>query len=116
MTRLKLNGDSSRRHLQSKHRTMKKKSAIIVLLFLSLALPFEDAAAKNFNVLNYGARGDGATLDTAAIQQTIDAAANDGGQVLIPRKKTFLVSTLNLKGGIDFHLEGTLLISTNQSD
>ena len=95
---------------------MKKKSAIIVLLFLSLALPFEDAAAKTFNVLDFGARGDGATLDTAAIQHTIDTAAADGGKVLIPSRRTFLVSTLNLKGGIDFHLDGTLLISTNQAD
>ena len=95
---------------------MKKESAIIALLFLSLVLLCEEAAAKTFNVLDFGAKGDGATLDTAAIQQTIDAAANDGGQVLIPRKKTFLVSTLNLKGGIDFHLAGTLLISTNQGD
>src|SRR6185503_13072917 len=62
------------------------------------------------------AKGDGSTLDTAAIQGAIDAAAGDGGTVLIPRKQTFLVSTLVLKGGIDFHLEGTLLISTNQGD
>ena len=95
---------------------MKKESAIIVLLLISLALPFVDAAAKTFNVLDFGAKGDGATLDTAAVQRAIDAAANDGRQVLIPRKKTFLVSTLNLKGGIDFHLDGTLLISTNQGD
>jgi len=82
-------------------------------LFLALNLSL---AAKTFNVLDYGAHGDGVTLDTAAIQRTIDAAAGEGGTVLIPRKKTFLVSTLNLKGGIDFHLDGTLLISTNQID
>ncbi len=72
--------------------------------------------AETYNVLEFGAKGDGLTLDTAAIQGAIDAAADDGGTVLIPRKHTFLVSTLALKGGIDFHLEGTLLISTNQSD
>lgn len=85
------------------------------LLGALLALSFS-TAAKTFNVLDYGAKGDGTTLDTAAIQRTIDAAAGQGGQVLIPRKKTFLVSTLDLKGGIDFHLAGTLLISTNQAD
>ena len=74
------------------------------------------ASAKTFNVLDFGAKADGVTLDTAAIQNTIDAAATEGGTILIPRKKTFLISTLNLKGGIDFHLEGTLLISTNQGD
>ena len=28
--------------------------------------------AKTFNVLDFGARGDGSTLDTAAIQHVID--------------------------------------------
>ena len=35
---------------------------------------------------------------------------------MIPRGHTFLVATLQLKSGIDFHLAGTLLISTNQGD
>jgi hypothetical protein len=87
-----------------------------IILVGVLAILNFSAAAKTFNVLDYGAKADGHTLDTAAIQSAIDAAAADGGQVLIPRKKTFLVSTLNLKGGIDFHLAGTLLISTNQGD
>ena len=85
------------------------------LLGALLAINFP-AAAKTFNVLDYGAQGDGVTLDTAAIQRTIDAAEKSGGKVLVPRGKTFLVATLALKGGIDFHLDGELLISTNQSD
>ncbi len=95
---------------------MNKKFLAPVLFSLSLFVFWNQSAAKNFNVLDFGAKADGTTLDTAAIQSAIDAAATNGGTILIPRKKTFLVSTLNLKGGIDFHLEGTLLISTNQSD
>ena len=91
---------------------MNKKSFLLGAL---LALNFS-LAAKTYNVLDFGAAGDGTTLDTAAIQRAIDAAANDGGQVLIPRRHKFLVATLVLKGGIDFRLDGTLLISTNQSD
>src|ERR1017187_5927321 len=86
------------------------------LLVAGLALIQSSAAAKTFNVLDYGAKGDGATLDTASIQRAIGAAAENGGTVLIPRKHTFLIATLNLRDGIDFHLDGTLLISTNQSD
>jgi polygalacturonase len=80
-----------------------------------MALHFS-LAAKTFNVLDFGARGDGVTLDTAAIQRAIDTAATEGGTLLIPHKKTFLISTLNLKDGIDFQLAGTLLISTNPAD
>lgn len=89
-----------------------EKLFFLGLLFaLTLSVP-----ARTFNVLDFGAKGDGVTLDTAAIQRAIDAAAAEQGTVLIPRRHTFLVATLELKGGIDFHLDGTLLISTNQSD
>ena len=90
---------------------MNKKLFLLIVL---IALNFS-VAAKTYNVLDFGAKGDGATLDTVAIQRTIDAA-DAGGTVLIPRKSTFLIATLDLKGGINFQVEGTLLISTNRND
>ncbi len=88
----------------------------LLLLVTMLALNFS-LTAKTFNVLDFGAKGDGVTLDTAAIQRAIDAAAVGGeDRVLIPRGHQFLVATLDLKSGIDFHLEGELVISTNQAD
>ena len=82
--------------------------------------PLLRAQKREFNVLSYGAAGDGRTLDTAAIQKAIDAASATGGgaQVLIPGGKQFLVSTLVLKSGIDFHLadNAQLLVSTRLAD
>ena len=73
-----------------------------------------------FNVLQYGAMGDGKALDTDAIQKTIDEAAKagNGAQVLIPAGHKFLIGTMELKSGIDFHLQGDaeLLVSTNRKD
>ena len=76
------------------------------------------AGQNVFNVLQFGAVGDGIRVDTAAIQHAIDAAAQAGGgaQVLVPRGHRYLIGTLELRGGIDFHLDGELVISTNQAD
>jgi len=96
------------------------------LIFLPSLPTYSFATDKNkrqlqiFDILKYNAVGDGITLDTSAIQRAIDdAAKTDGGaQVLLPGGHRYLTGSLELKGGIDFHLEGDaeLLISTNQED
>jgi hypothetical protein len=91
-----------------------------ILLLLAAALPAraQEAAPKVFNVVQCGAVGDGVALDTAAIQQAIDkaAAAGGGAQVFVPGGHRYLIGTLELKSGIDFHLDGDaeLVVSTNQ--
>jgi hypothetical protein len=76
-----------------------------------------------FNVCDYGARGDGRTLDTAAIQRAIDeasagATAGSTSRVLLPGGRKYLVGTIWLKSRIDFHLadDAEILISLNRSD
>lgn len=46
-----------------------------------------------FNVRWYGAAGDGATDDTAAIQQALDEAANAGGGVVFVPPGTYLITS-----------------------
>lgn len=91
------------------------RAKIIILAVVAHVLNFP-LAAKDFNVLDFGAKGDGVTLDTPAIQRTIDAAGESGGRVVVPHGRRFLVATLALRSGIDFHLAGELLISTNLED
>jgi hypothetical protein len=76
------------------------------------------AGRREFNVRDFGAAGDGATLDTAAIQRAIDAAAAVRGRVILPGGKRFLTGSLELKDGIDFHLadDAVLLASTRPED
>jgi polygalacturonase len=78
------------------------------------------ASTRVFNVLHYGAKGDGETLDSPAIQRAIDAAAavGRGAQVLVPGGKRYLVGTLRLKSDINFHLadDAELRISTRRED
>ena len=57
-----------------------------------------------FNVRDYGAKGDGKTLDSPAINAAIEAAVRDGGgQVLLPAG-TYLSGSIRLKSNIDLHL------------
>jgi hypothetical protein len=88
------------------------------LLAGALQSPLAARDSRVFNVLDFGAAGDGVTLDTAAIQRAVDAAAAAGGgaEVLAPRGRRFLIGTLVLRGGLDFHLDGELLLSTNRGD
>src|SRR5581483_12367400 len=71
--------------------------------------------ARLYNVRDHGAKGDGKTLDTTAVQAAIDACAKDrGGTVLIPAGD-FLVGTIQLKSNVTLHLSaaGRLLGSGN---
>ena len=58
---------------------------------------------KIFNVKDYGAIGDGVTLDTKAIQAAIDACGIQGGTVYFPEGK-YVTGTIYLKSNITIYL------------
>ena len=71
----------------------------------------KSSGARVYNVRDFGAKGDGVTLDTVAVQAAIDACTKDkGGTVLIPAG-SFVVGTLELKSNVTLHLaaQGRLL-------
>jgi len=77
------------------------------------SIPLPTIPHATFNVTNYGAVGDGKTMNTSAIQKTIDtASAGGGGTVLIPAGK-FLTGPFTLASSINLHLvkNATILIS-----
>ncbi|ANI89634.1 glycoside hydrolase [Arachidicoccus ginsenosidimutans] len=76
------------------------------------------AQSKQYNISDYGAVGDGTTLNTETIQSVIDKAGTDGGgTVIIPAGK-FLTGMLVMKSNVELHLEkdAVLLGSTNPFD
>lgn len=76
------------------------------------------ASAKTHNVLDHGAKADGTTLCTVAIQQAIDeAGASGGGTVRFPAGR-FLTGALRLKSGVTLLIEqgATLLGSRDLKD
>lgn len=72
-----------------------------------------------FNVLDYGARGDGLTNDAAAIQAAIDACFTaGGGTVTLPGGRTYRSGSLELRAATEFRVErgATLLASSDYAD
>jgi len=76
------------------------------------------AAAPSKSILEYGAKPDGKTLNSKAIQRAIDAVAQGGGGTVNVPPGTFLTGLIELRSGITLNLaEGsTLLGSTSLED
>lgn len=96
-------------------------SLIIGLSFLAIgpdALAGSQSAKGIFDVRDYGAIGDGATLDTKAIQSAIDACVQSGGGKVYLHSGTFLSGTIYLKSNITLYIEAgaVLLGSTDLKD
>jgi polygalacturonase len=74
------------------------------------------ATPQTFLANEYGAKGDGATLDTLSIQKAIDAAAAVGGTITL-RPGTYLTGSLFLKSGVTLDVpEGVTLVGSEKLD
>jgi hypothetical protein len=72
-----------------------------------------------FNILTYGAVGDGHTNDVGAIQNAIDEChQSGGGQIIVPAGKTYLTGSFALKSNVELHIERGAVIrgSANYAD
>lgn len=86
-----------------------KKTAIITLSIIASAL-CPAIHAEVWSVKDFGAKGDGITKDTEAIQKTIDAAYQAGGGTVDLPAGTYISGSIQLRDNIDFHIsEGAVL-------
>lgn len=83
----------------------------IVLLAL-VALGLLSCTTKEFNVVDFGAVGDGVTLNTEAIQNAIDAAAGKQGTVVFPAG-TFLSGAIYLKSNLHIRLDAGAVLKAS---
>ena len=68
-----------------------KKSSILVTVALAAAI----AGAKDVDVRDFGAKGDGVTFDTEAVQKAIDDCSAAGGGRVTLAGGTFLVKPIH---------------------
>lgn len=82
---------------------MNHKVFEILLIFILIS---GELFGADFNVLDFGAKADGLTKDTKAVQNAINAATlNGGGRVIIPSGKTVLIGTIYLKDNISLFVD-----------
>jgi len=74
-----------------------------------------DLGTRTYNVRDFGAKGDGVTLDTSAVQAAIDVCNKDqGGTVLVPAG-VFVIGTIEMKSNVTLRIaaQGKLLGSAD---
>ncbi len=73
---------------------------------------------KEYNVLHYGAAGDGKTNDAFAIQHAIDdCAKNGGGRVVLQSGHVFYSDSIQIKKNVDLHIQkGASIKATSNID
>ena len=82
---------------------MKKNTLFYILFALSFCCKMM-AAPGVYNVRDYGAKGDGRTLDHGAINKAIEAATAGGGGQVVLSAGTYLCGSIRLKSNVDLHL------------
>jgi polygalacturonase len=96
------------------HRLQQKKALIV----LAVVLIAWTTSARVYNVQDYGAKPDGTTLDTAAIQTALNDCGRAGGGTVELPPGIYLCQPIVLRGATTLKLDpgATLLAVTNQSD
>ncbi|MDD4014476.1 MAG: glycosyl hydrolase family 28 protein [Petrimonas sp.] len=79
---------------------------------------FQNLKNKVWDPYDFGAKGDGKTIDTKAIQTAIDNCYFNGGGKVVLNSGTFVSGTIILKSNVCLHIEAgaTLLGSKNIND
>ena len=80
------------------------KTKVLCGVLLMLIVQVAQAATGVYHVRDYGAKGDGKTLDHIAINKAIEAANADGGGQVVLSAGTYLCGSIRMKSNVDLHL------------
>lgn len=63
-----------------------------------------DLGIRTYNIRDFGAKGDGKTLDSAALQAAIDQCTKDGGGTVMVPAGVFHIGITELKSNVTLHI------------
>ena len=93
---------------------MIKKLTINLLILLAIPCLLY---GRNFNVMDFGAQGNGISDDAAAIQKAVDACTNaGGGDVVFASNHVFLSGPVQLKSNVNVVLETNSVWKANPDE
>ncbi|MEJ2702640.1 MAG: glycosyl hydrolase family 28 protein [Sedimentisphaerales bacterium] len=94
---------------------MFRKMPLLLLSPLLLIGPVAFGSGEKYNVLDFGAKSDGATLCTEAIQNAVDQCARDGGGTVYFPAGTWLTGTVYLESHVNLWLDpGCVLLGSKE--
>ena len=73
--------------------------------------PGRNSGTKIYNIRDFGAVGDGMTLDTAALQKAIDACNKDEGGIVLVPAGVFVIGTVQMKSNVILHIAAMGVLS-----
>lgn len=76
----------------------------------------EPQKKKVFTVNSYGAKNDGVTNSTKAIQKAIDACSKSGGGIVAFQPGTYITGALFLKNNVHLRVDSGVTLSGSQND
>lgn len=95
---------------------MKNIQLFTILSFYLLSSSACSYKSGSFNILDFGARGDGITMNTKAINKAVETCNKKGGGTVLIPPGTFVTGTVVLLSNVDFHFEpGAILIGSRDT-
>jgi polygalacturonase len=90
------------------------RKLFLPLLLLLLTAPLVAQSFPVCNVRNFGAKGDGATLDTRAVSDAIASCVQQGGGTVYFSPGRYVIGTVQLYSHIHLYLEsGAALVGSH---
>ena len=91
-------------------------SSCALLAGVCLVLPVRAESVSEYNVRDFGATGDGVTLDSPAIDKAITAAAKAGGGTVLVPAGTYLSGSIHLQSNIHLVIDaGATILGAPQN-
>ena len=83
---------------------MQSNRILLIYTLTVMSVLATQAMPGIYHVKDFGAKGDGKTLDHTAINKAIEAATNNGGGQVMLSAGTYLCGSIHLKSNVDLHL------------